>query len=291
MKKLIEWLVTVEDLARRFYTEAETYFKSDREFSGLLHDLAEDEAWHVHVMKRAAEYAADGTVPPAAIKLDNATKARIEAPLQEGRREWETDLLSKEKLLSCMVATEYSEWNVIFLYVVSTLKEYDREFADAASKIHQHKKHLERYLASIPEGGAYLDTVQRLPAVWQEKILIVEDHQALREFLRDILSPEGAVSTATNGKEGLELVTEQRFDIILSDVQMPVLDGIDFYRRALLHDAGLKERFLFITADPTREHLAFFKQNNLRHVLKPVPIGELQKAVHTIIRRTRTAPG
>jgi CheY-like chemotaxis protein len=290
MRELIGWLITVEDLAGRFYADAGAHFKADREFSDFLHYLAEDEAWHVRLMERAVEYAAV-PVPPVAITLDNATKARIETPFLACRKELEAAVLSREMLLQCIITTEYSEWNDIFLYVVNTLKEHNREFADAAAKLHQHKKHIERYFTTISEGRAYLEQIQRLPAVWKEKILVVEDYPVLQNFLADVLSSEGEISIAANGKEGLGLSTKQHFDVIVSDVQMPVMNGIEFFRQASSRDPGLKERFLFLTGNPTDESRVFFEQNHLRCLVKPVPLQELLEAVRAIIRRTRTMPG
>lgn len=289
MKALIAWLITVEDLANIFYSEAAAWFKQDVEFAGFLAHLAEDEAWHSRVMVRAAEFAKGASLPPSAITLDEATKRKIEEPLLAGRTKLQQGQCTKEMLLGSIVAAEYSEWNDIFLYVVNTLKEHGREFADAASKIQQHKKYMERFLSSLPEGAAHIEQIRRLPAVWQEKILIVEDYAVLREFFRDVLSTEGTVVTAVNGKEGLALASQQHFDIILSDVQMPVMGGVEFYCQASRSDPGLRERFIFLTGDPTPACLDFFRRNNLRYFVKPVTVRELEEAVHTIVRRTRAA--
>ena len=58
------------------------------------------------------------------------------------------------------------------------------------------------------------------------KILIVEDNDDLRGFLRDILSSQYNIITATNGKEGLEKAETEQPDFILTDVTMPEMDGL-----------------------------------------------------------------
>jgi len=59
-------------------------------------------------------------------------------------------------------------------------------------------------------------------------ILIVEDNDELRRFLRNILSHDYAVTEASNGQEGMEKVwTDLPPDIIISDIMMPVMDGLD----------------------------------------------------------------
>jgi len=287
MKALIAWLITIEDLASLFYAEAAASFRQDQEFAKLLRHLADDEAWHSRIMVRAFEYVNTVSLPPSGILLDEATRAKIESPLRSNKKELDMGTCTKEALLNCIVTAEYSEWNDIFLYVINTLKEHSREFADAAAKIQQHKKHLERYLATVPEGSAHLDTIRRLPPVWREKILIVDDDAVLVKLFSDVLVTEGAVITAANGKEGFQKTTEQHLDAILSDVDMPVMDGLEFYRQAIRFDPSLRDRFLFLTGNPSEEHLSFFRQNDLRYFVKPVSIVELEAMIHSIVSRTR----
>jgi CheY-like chemotaxis protein len=63
------------------------------------------------------------------------------------------------------------------------------------------------------------------------KILVVEDEPESREFLAILLKLEGyAVATANNGLEGIEKVEADRPDIIISDICMPYLDGLDMVK-------------------------------------------------------------
>jgi CheY-like chemotaxis protein len=64
------------------------------------------------------------------------------------------------------------------------------------------------------------------------KLLIVDDEVAILEALTDILSVEGyEVATAANGAEGLKRASEERPDLILLDLMMPVMDGQEMLRR------------------------------------------------------------
>ena len=59
-------------------------------------------------------------------------------------------------------------------------------------------------------------------------ILIVEDILANQEVVRSLLEPAGCtVSAACNGEEALELLEEQYFDVILMDIRMPIMGGIE----------------------------------------------------------------
>lgn len=63
------------------------------------------------------------------------------------------------------------------------------------------------------------------------KILIVEDNDDLRGFLRDILSSQYDIITAANGKEGLEMAESRQPDFILTDVTMPEMDGLTMVKK------------------------------------------------------------
>jgi two-component system, NtrC family, nitrogen regulation response regulator NtrX len=65
------------------------------------------------------------------------------------------------------------------------------------------------------------------------RILVIDDEQAIRDTLVEILKFEGyEVETASNGKEGLEFINNKGYDVILSDVKMPGIDGIELLERS-----------------------------------------------------------
>lgn len=64
-------------------------------------------------------------------------------------------------------------------------------------------------------------------------ILIVDDERAIRNVLKDILSNEGfKVSEAADGEEGWKLFTANNYDVVLCDIKMPKLDGLEFLTKA-----------------------------------------------------------
>jgi len=71
--------------------------------------------------------------------------------------------------------------------------------------------------------------LQKLPM--NKKILIVEDDEALLKILQLLLENSYDLTLAMNGKQGLELATSQRPDLILMDVMMPEIDGLEVLRR------------------------------------------------------------
>jgi DNA-binding NtrC family response regulator len=65
-----------------------------------------------------------------------------------------------------------------------------------------------------------------------EKILIVDDEEGMREFLTYMLEEESfQVSTAASGVEALEKIRQEEFALVLADVKMPGIDGLEMLRR------------------------------------------------------------
>jgi DNA-binding NtrC family response regulator len=63
------------------------------------------------------------------------------------------------------------------------------------------------------------------------KILVVDDEDIVRTSCSRTLSPEGYdVRLAKNGAEGLKMASEERFDLVLTDLKMPDMDGIEVLR-------------------------------------------------------------
>jgi DNA-binding NtrC family response regulator len=72
-------------------------------------------------------------------------------------------------------------------------------------------------------------------------VLIVDDEANLRKTLADILRDEGYdVATAATGEEAVELCSQQHFDIILMDVRMPGIDGVEAFRRIRRRQEGVR---------------------------------------------------
>lgn len=65
-----------------------------------------------------------------------------------------------------------------------------------------------------------------------QKILVVEDDQFLRELYDELLRDEGyEVSLAADGQEGLEKITAGGFDLVLLDIMLPKIDGLEILRK------------------------------------------------------------
>ncbi len=78
----------------------------------------------------------------------------------------------------------------------------------------------------ILDTGNESDTEKAIATLRDAKILLVEDNDLNQEFMQELFLMEDiTIETAWNGKEALELLANQHFDIVLMDCQMPVMDG------------------------------------------------------------------
>ena len=90
------------------------------------------------------------------------------------------------------------------------------------------------------------------------EVLIVEDTPELQLLERSILEMMGIhVTTANNGQEGLVLATEHPFDLILMDMQMPVMDGIE--STTAIREQGIKTPIVALTANVMQSHREAFE--------------------------------
>ena len=63
-------------------------------------------------------------------------------------------------------------------------------------------------------------------------ILIVDDNTLTRNFIKDLLKPlEASIEEASDGQEGYDVAIKSEFDLIISDIKMPILNGVDFCRK------------------------------------------------------------
>lgn len=85
------------------------------------------------------------------------------------------------------------------------------------------------------------------------KVLLVDDSDDFREFMRDVLT-DYQVIEAVNGKDAWQKIIEVRPDVILSDVMMPVMDGIELCRMVKSNEETASIPFVMLTARLAAEH-------------------------------------
>jgi DNA-binding response OmpR family regulator len=118
------------------------------------------------------------------------------------------------------------------------------------------------------------------------KILVVEDNQQIMETLCDYLNLKGhQVDCAYHGEAALTILQQQRFDIIVMDIMMPKLDGIQTVQRLrqLYH---LNTPVLFLTArDHLDDKLTAFQAGGDDYLVKPFAMEELLVRLEALAKR------
>ncbi|MGO9951879.1 MAG: response regulator [Dissulfurispiraceae bacterium] len=287
MDEIIKWLTGIEREAWGLYLAAAKHFKDNIKLSQFLTCIAEDEEWHYEVMKSAAEVFGTSTTPiPSGITVDAITKAKTEKPLLLCTENLSNGSLTAGEMLECVVSAEFSEWNDIFLYVINALKMENHEILTEAPKMQAHKRKIELFIHSSPDGDKYNEMIRRLPTSWKANILVVDDDPSIVRFLSAVLEEDGVVQTAENGLVALNKISEQYFDVILTDIKMPVMNGMDFYTNAVAKDRGIGKRCVFFSGIVDEQIASFVKHNKLTYLVKPLPIDEIRLKVKKILEES-----
>lgn len=115
------------------------------------------------------------------------------------------------------------------------------------------------------------------------RILVVEDDEVNTMIAMHILGKQGfEVSTVSNGEEAVEIVKTDTFDLILMDIEMPIMDGIEATRIIRTLDAGKRIPIIALTAHQIPEKIAEFQQAGMNdYVLKPIDPEKLQDLIQT----------
>ena len=97
------------------------------------------------------------------------------------------------------------------------------------------------------------------------------------------------VETAQDGKVGLEKTRRQFFNVILSDINMPRMNGLDFYKEACEEDPHTSTHFVFYSGDIDADHEQFFRENNLPYLKKPFTLNHFMEIVENLLQQSRDA--
>ncbi|WJR69342.1 response regulator [Neorhizobium sp. CSC1952] len=111
------------------------------------------------------------------------------------------------------------------------------------------------------------------------KILITEDEDSLRSFVARALQLDGhEICEAGDGAEGLEKLSQGPFDLLLSDIRMPVMDGIELAHQASAKFPGLKILLMTGYAEQ-RERADDLSAKIVDVVQKPFALPDIRRAV------------
>jgi signal transduction histidine kinase/CheY-like chemotaxis protein len=112
------------------------------------------------------------------------------------------------------------------------------------------------------------------------RVLVVEDEPALAQAVSEALTDAGFnVDRAGDGEEGLTRLTEANYDLIVCDLKMPRIDGMQFYRAMAAATPALARRVIFVTGDVAgTDAERFLEETGCRWLSKPFRLGDLLRS-------------
>jgi two-component system, NarL family, response regulator LiaR len=144
--------------------------------------------------------------------------------------------------------------------------------------------------------GATVSTA--MPAGGRTRVLVVDDHDLFRTGLAALLAAEPnleVVAQASSGRSGVRLAAELRPDVVLMDLRMPDIDGVEATREILQRDPSIPVIVLTVVSDEEQVQAAL-KAGACGFVAKETPFASLVSAVHAAaevvlgrLRRERVA--
>jgi CheY-like chemotaxis protein len=132
-----------------------------------------------------------------------------------------------------------------------------------------------------------------LPATAKLKILIAEDHDMSRQLLQKLLDMRGyAVVTAANGKDALREMEEQAFDVVLMDMHMPELDGLDTTAEIRRREKGGRPTPVIALTAEASEGLRdrYLEAGITDYLAKPIKPEKLFDLIDKVLQRSSTGP-
>ncbi len=118
-------------------------------------------------------------------------------------------------------------------------------------------------------------------------ILIIDDELSMREFLKVLLEKEGyGAGTAANAQDALTAIEGRDYDLIISDIKMPEISGIEFLEQ--IRSAGLTIPVILITAYASPEDaVAAMKGGAYDYITKPFNVAEIKEIIHSALLTAR----
>jgi two-component system NtrC family sensor kinase len=120
------------------------------------------------------------------------------------------------------------------------------------------------------------------------RVLVVDDEPHILHYMRATLEAWGHIPVvASDGEEALARATQERFDLIISDLRMPRLGGREFYEQLLIQNPNMAARLVFSTGDTVRgDTLTFLETLDRPYLHKPFSLAELRTLLAEVERES-----
>lgn len=162
-------------------------------------------------------------------------------------------------------------------------------FTSEAEKGSTFTVELQMTAVYIPEKRRTTDSLSPLPITTPLRILLAEDNPVNQKVAGKILEKLGyQVDIVNNGQEALNAALESSYDLILMDIQMPIMDGLEATRQIKTQKTAPHPRIIALTAHALNEQVAECRAAGMDgHLAKPIHIAALKE----ILSSTQKLPG
>lgn len=121
------------------------------------------------------------------------------------------------------------------------------------------------------------------------RVLVIDDEETMLEVCSEVLESAGySVRRSYGGQEALGLLIDEDWDVVLTDVHMPGLGGVDLFKETIARKKEMRGRFLFMTGDKRAIETVSSMDSNF--IKKPFRVKDLLSAVESIIPNERSTP-
>ncbi len=115
-------------------------------------------------------------------------------------------------------------------------------------------------------------------------ILIIDDEESITGLLDELLQDKYDVATVSNGSQAVEMLANREFDLIISDIKMPGMDGIELFKWIEAHRPSYKRKIIFATGITfDNEVHAFLEKTKNPYLTKPFNIAKFTETVEAVL--------
>ena len=127
----------------------------------------------------------------------------------------------------------------------------------------------------------------------RQLILVVDDEDNLRDVRVEVLRRDGhEVDSAVDGAEGLRRVEERRYDLVVTDLRMPGLEGPALYRALRARYPEQPPRVIFMSANTgIDEYASFLAETGEPALEKPFNLADMRQVVMQVLSQVRSRAG
>ncbi len=117
-----------------------------------------------------------------------------------------------------------------------------------------------------------------------KKVLYIDDASSMRKLVNLVLEKDFELTLAANGQEGFEAVQQQDFDVIITDINMPVMNGLQLLEKIRQHENSKFTPVLMMTTEASDEMKAEGKRLGATGwIVKPFDPDKLAAIIHRVI--------